>query len=69
MSFFKKLFGGGQKKAEAPASTGPGMRGSEPLQTSAQVDSTRNNMEAEMNADRARRQAAADAKAAETKDA
>jgi len=64
MSFIKRLFGGGDKKAEASkANTGPAMRGSEPLQSAAQIDSTRNNMEAEMQADRARRQAIEDAKA------
>jgi len=71
MSFFKKIFGGGDKKPKASSEGNqpnmPGMRGSEPLQSAAQVDSTRNNMEAELNADRARRQAKVDAAEAEAK--
>lgn len=67
MSFFKNLFGGDKKSQKKEAQ--PLMRGSEPLQSTEQIDSTRNTMEAEMQADRVRRQAQADAKEAPKKDA
>ena len=57
MNLLKKVFGGGKEK---PARMSDLMRATEPVQTPEETESIRNNMEAEMLAERQRREAKAD---------
>jgi hypothetical protein len=66
MNFLNRLLGGGKKgKPESSTST---LRGAEPVQTKDEADAARKNMEDEMQADRARRQAKADEAASTDRD-